>query len=107
MSMPTGTPSGAVLVGAENPAGTVIAGKPVTDARIPFRSTSAAAEEGERMELTVSEPVPAIARLLATDAAVPPLEPPGGRVRSYGFSVWPPSALTVLPSTPTSCMLVL
>src|ERR1700733_9157759 len=38
MSMPTGTPSGAVLVGAENPAGTVIAGKPVTDARMPFRS---------------------------------------------------------------------
>jgi hypothetical protein len=36
--MPTGTPSAAVLVGAENPAGTVIAGKPVTDARMPFRS---------------------------------------------------------------------
>ena len=38
MSIPIGTPRGAVAVGFENPAGTVMAGKPVTDARIPLRS---------------------------------------------------------------------
>jgi hypothetical protein len=44
--------------------------------------TNALAEAGERIELTVSLPVPASARLAATAAQVPPLEPPGVRVRS-------------------------
>ena len=35
---PTGTPMGALGVGAENPAGTTIAGKPVNAAKMPFRS---------------------------------------------------------------------
>src|SRR5262249_25169004 len=36
LSTPIGTPRGAVGVGFKNPAGTVMAGKPVTDARIPL-----------------------------------------------------------------------
>jgi len=37
--MPTGTPSVAVGVGDENPPGTTMEGKPVTDPRAPLRST--------------------------------------------------------------------
>ena len=40
------------------------------------------AEAGERMDWPVSLPVPARARLAATEAPVPPEEPPGVRVRS-------------------------
>src|SRR6516225_7389666 len=69
--------------------------------RIPTRLL---ADAGERIELTVSLPVPATARLAATAAPVPPLEPPGVRVRSYGLSVWPPSELTVVPDSANSCM---
>ncbi len=44
--------------------------------------TSALAEAGERIEFTVSLPVPAKAKLAATAAPVPPLEPPGVRDKS-------------------------
>src|SRR5580704_2338099 len=54
------------------------------------KPTKALAEAGDRIEFTVSLPVPASARFAATAVAVPPLEPPGVRVRSYGLSVWPP-----------------
>ena len=37
--MPTGTPSGAVGVCEENPPGTTMEGKPVTDPSAPLRST--------------------------------------------------------------------
>ena len=37
-SIPTGTPIGALSVGVENPAGTVMAGNPVIEARMPLRS---------------------------------------------------------------------
>jgi hypothetical protein len=40
------------------------------------------------MELTVSVPIEAAAKLAATAAAEPPLEPPGVRDGSYGFLVW-------------------
>src|SRR6202453_1126188 len=70
--------------------------------RIP---TKALAEAGDRIEFTVSLPVPASARFAATAAPVPPLEPPGVRVKSYGLSVWPPSELTVVPDNANSCML--
>ena len=40
------------------------------------------ADAGERIELTVSVPMPAIAKLAARPAPVPPLEPPGVRVGS-------------------------
>ena len=36
-SIPTGTPYGASAEGVENPAGTVMAGKPATEARMPLR----------------------------------------------------------------------
>ena len=38
-SIPTGTPIGADSLRGENPAGIVIAGKPVIDPRTPFLST--------------------------------------------------------------------
>src|SRR5439155_15555410 len=38
-SMPTGTPAGAELVGAEKPPGNAIAGKPVPFDKTPLRST--------------------------------------------------------------------
>src|ERR1700688_3428186 len=41
-------------------------------------------EDGDRIEFTVSLPVPASARLAATAVPVPPLDPPGVRVKSYG-----------------------
>ena len=50
-------------------------------------------EAGLRMEPQVSVPMPAAAKLAATAAAVPPLEPPGLRVGSYGLRVWPPAEL--------------
>jgi len=40
------------------------------------------ADEGERMEFTVSVPMPRMPKLAARAAPVPPLEPPGVRVRS-------------------------
>jgi hypothetical protein len=50
--------------------------------RVGRRPTIELADAGERTEFTVSEPVPAIAKLAARAAPVPPLEPPGVRVRS-------------------------
>jgi hypothetical protein len=44
---------------------------------------------GRRIEPPVSSPMPTVARLTAMAAAVPALEPPGSRVRSYGFRVSP------------------
>ena len=72
--------------------------------RIP---TKLFAEAGERTELTVSVPIPATPNPAATPAPVPPLDPPGVRLRSYGFSVCPPSELTVSPQTANSCRLTL
>jgi len=63
------------------------------------------AEAGERMELTVSVPIPAIAKLAVRPAPVPPLEPPGVRVRSYGLSVCPRIELTVSRQIANSCRL--
>ena len=47
--------------------------------RIPTRLL---AEDGERIEFTVSVPIPTTAKFAATAAPVPPLEPPGVLVRS-------------------------
>ena len=47
------------------------------------------------------------AKLAAIAAPVPPLEPPGVRDRSYGFSVCPPSELTVVPVSASSVRFVL
>ena len=46
-------------------------------------------------------------KLAAIDAPVPPLEPPGVRVRSYGFLVCPPTELTELPPRASSVMFAL
>src|SRR2546422_7573036 len=44
-------------------------------------------DAGCRMDPPVSEPSATVARLAATAAAEPPLDPPGTRVRSCGLSV--------------------
>src|ERR1700676_4020837 len=62
--------------------------------RIPTRLF---AEEGERIEPPVSEPVPTAAKFAATAAAVPPDEPPGVLVKSWGFLGWLPNALLGIP----------
>jgi len=41
-------------------------------------------------EFMVSVPIPSIAKFAATEAPVPPEEPPGVRVRSYGLRTCPP-----------------
>ena len=51
---------------------------------------------GIRIDPQVSLPMPADAKLAATAAPVPPLDPPGLRVGSYGFLVCPPSELIVV-----------
>ncbi len=62
-------------------------------------------DEGMRIEPQVSLPHPTAAKLAAMAAPVPPLEPPGFRTRSYGFSVWPPSDAIVLIPAASSCRL--
>ena len=59
------------------------------------------------MDWPVSLPVPSTAKLAAMAAPVPPLDPPGVRVRSYGFSVCPPSELTDDPFSASSVWLAL
>jgi len=44
--------------------------------------TTLQADAGERMEFTVSVPIPRMPKSAARPAPVPPLEPPGVRVRS-------------------------
>ncbi|MPM57014.1 hypothetical protein SDC9_103831 [bioreactor metagenome] len=45
------------------------------------------ADDGERTELIVSVPIPTMPKSAAIAAPVPPEEPPGVLVRSYGLSV--------------------
>src|SRR5579863_1540058 len=54
--------------------------------RIP---TMLFADANVRMELTVSVPMPATAKLTARPAPPPPLDPPGVQVRSWGLRVCP------------------
>src|SRR5208282_5892728 len=72
--------------------------------RVGRMPTRLFAEDGDRIEFTVSEPVPTAAKLAAKAAPVPPEDPPGVRVSSYGFFVCPPSELTVMPVIASSCM---
>ncbi len=69
--------------------------------RRPTRSFCAA---GIRMDPHVSLPHPTAAKLAATAAPVPPLEPPGLRVGSYGLRVWPPRDPMVVIPLASSCM---
>src|SRR4051812_42148533 len=58
--------------------------------------TSPATLLGHMIEPSVSVPMPACARLAATAAPVPELEPHGLRPAPYGFTVCPPRALQPL-----------
>src|SRR4030088_2825809 len=73
--------------------------------RVGGSPTKLVAEAGERMEPPVSEPVPAAAKFGATAAPVPPEDPPGVLVRSYGFFTCPPRELTEMPPLANSCKL--
>ena len=57
--------------------------------------TSALCDDGPRIELPVSDPRPTRPKLAATAAAVPPLDPAGTRVVSYGLCVVPRIEFTV------------
>ena len=75
--------------------------------RVPRRPARAWWADGTRMDPHVSVPIPAAAKPAATAAPVPPLEPPGLRVGSYGLRVCPPAELTVVSPYASSCMLAL
>ena len=64
-------------------------------------------ELGIRMDPLVSVPSVAAAKFIVAATAEPPLLPPGARVRSYGSSVWPPSELTVVKPSASSCRFTL
>ena len=64
---------------------------PIVD-RMP---KSARWEDGPRIELPVSVPMPATPKLAATPDAVPPLDPAGTRSKAYAFAVVPYDELTV------------
>ena len=65
------------------------------------------AEHDTRCRVPESEQKPAGASLIATAAAVPPLEPPTCMMLLYGFSTGPPLGLMVVAPKASSCMRVL
>ena len=75
----------------------------LTSPRVARKPTRLLADDGDRIDWPVSLPVPSTPKLAAIAAPVPPLDPPGVRVRSYGFLVCPPSELTVVPARASSC----
>src|SRR5215212_238679 len=77
----------------------------LTRPRVGRSPTRLCADAGDRIDWPVSLPVPRTAKLAAIAAPVPPLDPPGVRVRSYGFLVCPPSELTVVPPRASSVRL--
>src|ERR1700729_2334647 len=72
--------------------------------RIPTRLV---ADAGDRIDWPVSLPVPSTAKFAAIDAPVPPLEPPGVRLRSYGLRTWPPRLEIDMPPRANSCRFAL
>src|SRR4051812_18285022 len=60
---------------------------------VPRRPHRLFSDEGFLIDPHVSVPIPAAAKLAATAAPVPPLDPPGLRVGSYGLRVCPPAEL--------------
>src|SRR5215470_19319248 len=56
---------------------------------VGFMPASADQVEGRRIEARPSSPIPIAAKFAAMLAPVPPDEPPGVRLRSYGFFVAP------------------
>src|SRR5262245_53400140 len=71
------------------------------------RPTQLLCELGIRIDPLVSVPSVAAAKFIVAATADPPLLPPGARVRSYGFRVCPPSELTVVSPSASSCRLTL
>src|SRR5207247_4179513 len=63
--------------------------------------------DGMRIDPQVSDPQPIAPKLAATPAPVPPLEPPGIRVGSYGLQVCPASEPVVVMPLASSCRFVL
>ena len=59
------------------------------------------------MEPPVSEPIATGAMSAATQAALPPLEPPGVRVGSHGLRTGPNAEFSFEPPMANSSMLVL
>ncbi len=60
-----------------------------------------------RIDPQVSLPMPAVAKLAPMAAPVPPLEPPGTRIKSYGLRVWLViDEIVVIPAA-SSCIVVL
>ena len=62
---------------------------------------------GWRIDPPVSEPIATGAMSAATQAAEPPLEPPGARVRSQGFFTGPKAEFSFEPPIANSSMFVL
>src|SRR3954451_10270884 len=65
----------------------------LTRPTVGFKPTSPFTADGQMMLPSVSVPTPKAARLDATAAPVPELEPHGLRSRAYGFLVCPPREL--------------
>src|SRR6516225_9639339 len=67
---------------------------------VGLRPTRPHIDDGLTMDPSVSVPTPAVARLAATAAAVPELEPLVFRSSAYGLRVRPPRALHPLVDRP-------
>ena len=74
---------------------------------VPRRPTRFWFAAGIRIDPHVSLPMPAAAKLAPIAAPVPPLDPPGTRIRSYGLRVWFVSDEIVVMPAASSCMVVL
>jgi hypothetical protein len=57
---------------------------------VGLRPTMALCDAGIRIDPLVSVPMAHAAKFAAVATPEPPLDPPGARVRSYGFNVCPP-----------------
>src|SRR5262249_56857919 len=68
----------------------------LTRPSVGLMPTSALLLEGDTMEPSVSVPIAAAARLAATAAPDPELDPDGVRSSAYGFLVCPPRPLQPL-----------
>src|SRR5690606_40574250 len=68
----------------------------LTSPTVGLKPTTPVTEAGQVIEPSVSVPIAAGARPMATATALPEDDPHGVRAGSYGFSVCPPTALQPL-----------
>src|SRR3989344_6947688 len=73
---------------------------------VGFNPTTPHQEAGCRIDPAVSVPIAATQRFAATEAALPPLEPPGEYFVFLGFFVVPKSLVSVLAPCAQASMLV-